>query len=77
MFISEKCGVVSFESTSDFLVPLYDLLIQHLLAVIESAGDMKALYTQIEKINLDYKIIAKIALNQSFDVESCCKQWVC
>jgi hypothetical protein len=43
LFISEKCGVVSFESTSDFLVPVYDLLIQHLLAVIERAGDMKAL----------------------------------
>jgi len=47
----------------------------YFLVVIESARDVKAFYTQIKQINIDHKIIAKIALNQSFGVESCCKQW--
>jgi len=40
--ISEKCDVVTCESTSDFWVPIYDSVIKHLPVIIGNARDMKA-----------------------------------
>lgn len=59
---SEKCDVVACESTSDFWVPIYDLLIKHLPVKIGNARDMKA-FTHKKTDKMDSEVIAKLALN--------------
>jgi hypothetical protein len=39
---SEKCDVVACESTSDFWVPIYESMIDHLPVIVGNARDMKA-----------------------------------
>jgi hypothetical protein len=39
---SEECDVVACESTSDFWVPIYEALIDHLPVIVGNARDMKA-----------------------------------
>jgi transposase len=60
---SEKCDVVACESTSDFWVPIYDLLISHLPVIVGNARDMKA-FTHKKTDKIDSEVIAKLALNQ-------------
>ncbi len=40
--LTEKGDVVACESTSDFGVPIYGSLINHLTVIVENARDMKA-----------------------------------
>jgi len=60
--ISEKCDVVACESTSDFWVPIYDSLIDHLPVIVGNARDMKA-FTHKKTDKIDSKVIAQLALN--------------
>lgn len=60
---SEECDVVACESTSDFWVPIYDLLINHLPFIVGNARDMKA-FTHKKTDKIDSEVIAKLALNQ-------------
>lgn len=61
--ISEKCDVVACESTSDFWVPIYDSLIDHLPVIVGNARDMKA-FTHKKTDKIDSEVIAKLALNK-------------
>jgi transposase len=60
---SEKCDVVACESTSDFWVPIYDSLINHLPVIVGNARDMKA-FTHKKTDKIDSEFIAKLALNK-------------
>jgi len=40
--IEKQCDVVACESTSDFWVPIYDTLINHVTVIVGNARDMKA-----------------------------------
>ena len=60
---SEECDVVACESTSDFWVPIYDLLMNHLPVIVGNARDMKA-FTHKKTDKIDSEFIAKLALNQ-------------
>jgi transposase len=60
---SEKCDVVACESTSDFWVPIYDSLINHLTVIVGNARDMKA-FTHKKTDKIDSEVIAKLALNK-------------
>ncbi len=60
---SEKCDVVACESTSDFWVPIYDSLINHLPVIVGNARDMKA-FTHKKTDKIDSEVIAKLALNK-------------
>ena len=60
---SEECDVVACESTSDFWVPIYDSLINHLPVIVGNARDMKA-FTHKKTDKIDSEVIAKLALNQ-------------
>jgi len=61
--ISEQCDVVACESTSDFWVPIYDSLIEHLPVIVGNARDMKA-FTHKKTDKIDSEFIAQLALNQ-------------
>ena len=61
--LSEKCGVVACESTNDFWVPIYDLLIKHVNVIVGNARDMKA-FTHKKTDKIDSEFIAKLALNE-------------
>ena len=60
---SEKCDVVACESTSDFWVPIYESLIQHLPVIVGNARDMKA-FTHKKTDKIDSEVIAQLALNK-------------
>jgi len=60
--ISEKCDVVACESTSDFWVPIYDSLIDHLPVIVGNARDMKA-FTHKKTDKIDSEVIVQLALN--------------
>ena len=60
---SEKCDVVACESTSDFWVPIYDSLIDHLPVIVGNARDMKA-FTHKKTDKIDSAVIAQLALNK-------------
>ena len=60
---TEECDVVACESTSDFWVPIYDSLINHLPVIVGNARDMKA-FTHKKTDKIDSEVIAKLALNQ-------------
>ena len=60
---SEKCDVVACESTSDFWVPIYDSLINHLPVIVGNARDMKA-FTHKKTDKIDSEVIAQLALNK-------------
>ena len=62
LVISEQCDVVACESTSDFWVPIYDLLIKHLPVIVGNARDMKAL-THKKTDKIDSEFIAQLAMN--------------
>ena len=59
---SEKCDVVACESTSDFWVPIHDLLIKHLPVIVGNARDMKV-FTHKKTDKIDSEVIAQLALN--------------
>jgi transposase len=59
---SEKCDVVACESTSDFWVPIYESLIDHLPVIVGNARDMKA-FTHKKTDKIDSEVIAQLALN--------------
>uniref|UniRef100_Q46CM6 Transposase n=1 Tax=Methanosarcina barkeri (strain Fusaro / DSM 804) TaxID=269797 RepID=Q46CM6_METBF len=59
---SEKCDVVACESTSDFWVPIYESLIDHLPVIVGNARDMKA-FTHKKTDKIDSEFIAQLALN--------------
>ena len=63
LVLSEKCGVVACESTNDFWVPIYDLLIKHVNVIVGNARDMKA-FTHKKTDKIDSEFIAKLALNE-------------
>ena len=54
---SEKCDVVACESTSDFWVPIYESLIDHLPVIVGNARDMKA-FTHKKTDKIDSEVIA-------------------
>lgn len=60
---SEKCDVVACESTSDFWVPIYESLIDHLPVIVGNARDMKA-FTHKKTDKIDSEVIAQLALNK-------------
>jgi transposase len=60
---SEQCEVVACESTSDFWVPIYESLIQHLPVIVGNARDMKA-FTHKKTDKIDSEVIAQLALNK-------------
>lgn len=60
---TEECDVVACESTSDFWVPIYDSLINHLPVIVGNARDTKA-FTHKKTDKIDSEVIAKLALNQ-------------
>ena len=60
--LTENCDVVACESTSDFWVPIYDSLINHLTVIVGNARDMKA-FTHKKTDKIDSEFIAQLALN--------------
>jgi transposase len=60
--ISEECDVVACESTSDFWVPIYDSLINHLPVLVGNARDMEA-FTHKKTDKVDSEFIAQLAIN--------------
>ena len=60
---SEKCDVVACESTSDFWVPIYESLIDHLPVIVGNARDMKA-FTHKKTDKIDSEVIAQLSLNK-------------
>ena len=65
--ISDNCDVVACESTSDFWVPIYDLLIHHLPVIVGNARDMKV-FTHKKTDKVDSEFIAQLALNNMIKV---------
>ena len=56
---SEECDVVACESTSDFWVPIYDSLINHLPVIVGNARDMKA-FTHKKTDKIDRKSLQNL-----------------
>lgn len=60
--LREQYDVVACESTSDFWVPIYDCLTDHLTVIVGNTRDMKA-YTHKKTDKIDSEFIAQLALN--------------
>ncbi|GAB7016008.1 IS110 family RNA-guided transposase [Methanogenium cariaci] len=60
--LSEQCDVIACESTSDYWVPIYDSLNDHIPVIVGNARDIKA-FTHKKTDNVDSEFIAKLALN--------------
>ena len=57
-----KCEVVACESTSDFWVPIYELINDTIPVIVGNARDIKALsHKKTDKV--DSKMIARLALH--------------
>ena len=60
--LSEKCDVIACESTSDYWVPIYESLNDHITVIVGNARDIKA-FTHKKTDNIDSEFIARLALN--------------
>jgi len=59
---SEKCDVVACESTSDFWVPIYDLLIKHLPVMLHLKGVLTDIFGKSGRV-----ILSKISSDKNID----------
>lgn len=60
--LSEQCDVIACESTSDYWVPIYDSLNDHIPVIVGNARDIKA-FTHKKTDNVDSEFIAQLTLN--------------
>ena len=61
--LTENCDVVACESTSDFWVPIYDSLINHLTVIVGECWCHARIYPAKNGQRFTLKLIAQLALN--------------